>query len=891
MSVDVLDRLTAHKSALDAFGIGSLSELPPMEIGGRVLVSPSGLTSPRIGSLYGADGRVRASHVPDSSQPSGWREVRDLPVRQLRAEAPGRQLSLTSSYWAAREIRLLPGTTVVLPHPLAHLTVLTERMVVGPDVTFTWQRPDLPTPGDLPPPRRRPDRPAQAPDGTWGLDGERGADGRPGSRGHDGGAAPQLELWALELVGTPAFDVRGQDGGQGGRGQDGGIGGRGARGRPSRSTYVDCREGPGFGGRGGDGGRGGPGGTGGNGGGGGEVRLYLPAEVLSEFTAGGFLVLEAGGAGGPGGRPGSGGGWGLGGDPGEARGRCRPDPDRRGHPGHPGGPGDTGPSGHPGAARHRAVRLSSVDTAEFRKKLTAPAVVGLEPRTVRVGDSVTLTGQRLQDDDELLINGEVTAHESFGDSMLRFTVPLTWGGNAQVRIRQVDGTLSNPDNLLVLPTLDRAQPAERVVPGSRVVLTGTGFAVQARVTGNGQDMPDAVVTAPDRLEVTVVRPFEVVRNAIAEEVRLSVVLPTGQGSNALSVALDTYRVAVVGDSVAWGQGLEDHERASQVVGQRLEAADAAGRGVYVHSRAHSGAVIGVGNATVLPPVHGEVPTAFPTVLQQVEAFDGEDERGVDLVLLSAGINDIDFRAIISPLTDRDDLLARIDRHCREDMGVLLARTMERFGHAKIIVTGYFPFLSKDSNLGLVEPLLAAMGMFTGQGLLTSALLWERLDTVLEHCWLFYERSSQALQQAVDAANAQLSASGTARRVAFANPAFAPANAALAPSSWLFGVSFLNGPAGLLPAPADSPSVSRPRAVVCEQVGEGRTNVWVCKLASAGHPNVQGAQQYALAILEALDRLAAPDGEPSSPTTPPPTPQVVQQRVAPQGAGRSAPGDG
>ena len=44
----------------------------------------------------------------------------------------------------------------------------------------------------------------------------------------------------------------------------------------------------------------------------------------------------------------------------------------------------------------------------------------------------------------------------------------------------------------------------------------------------------------------------------------------------------------------------------------------------------------------------------------------------------------------------------------------------------------------------------------------------------------------------------------------------------------------------------------PRAVACELVGDGRTDVRLCKLASAGHPNPQGAQQYALAVLAALD---------------------------------------
>jgi len=68
--------------------------------------------------------------------------------------------------------------------------------------------------------------------------------------------------------------------------------------------------------------------------------------------------------------------------------------------------------------------------------------------------------------------------------------------------------------------------------------------------------------------------------------------------------------------------------------------------------AHSGAVIGVDSGAPAGSCDGEVPTAFPTILQQCEA--AADTR-VNLVILNSGINDIDIRYILNPLRLRSRL--------------------------------------------------------------------------------------------------------------------------------------------------------------------------------------------------------------------------------------------
>jgi len=62
--------------------------------------------------------------------------------------------------------------------------------------------------------------------------------------------------------------------------------------------------------------------------------------------------------------------------------------------------------------------------------------------------------------------------------------------------------------------------------------------------------------------------------------------------------------------------------------------------------AHSGAVIGVDSGAPAGSCDGEVPTAFPTILQQCEAA---PDTSVNLVILNGGINDIDIRYILNPL--------------------------------------------------------------------------------------------------------------------------------------------------------------------------------------------------------------------------------------------------
>jgi lysophospholipase L1-like esterase len=249
--------------------------------------------------------------------------------------------------------------------------------------------------------------------------------------------------------------------------------------------------------------------------------------------------------------------------------------------------------------------------------------------------------------------------------------------------------------------------------------------------------------------------------------------------------------------------------------------------------AHSGAVIGVDSGSPAGSCDGEVPTAFPTILQQCAAA---PDTSVNLVTLNGGINDIDIRYILNPFTEQDDLADTTRRFCGKDMGVLLDRALIRFPAARIVVTSYYPILSPASHVGGLDDFMLTIGMPIGPltRLIDDTIIYER---IVSNCELFFTESTKALQGAIHAANAR--APG---RVGFAAPPFTEDNAALAPQAWLFGINDDLSP--------EDP-VAATRRVSCDKCTRDFLRREQCYRASCGHPNATGAQQFATAILAAL----------------------------------------
>jgi hypothetical protein len=180
---------------------------------------------------------------------------------------------------------------------------------------------------------------------------------------------------------------------------------------------------------------------------------------------------------------------------------------------------------------------------------------------------------------------------------------------------------------------------------------------------------------------------------------------------------------------------------------------------------------------------------------------------------------------------------------------LLRDAVGTFGKdTKFVVTGYQLMVSWASDTALLTYFVLALGVALGSingaivaGVLTTFGKW----WVVTNCGAFYSEANKQLQLAVDDVNAEL---GGTPRVFFALPPFTDANAALAPDSWIWGIT-VDPVKGVVPDDA----VQATRATACTLAASVRPGLDVarCKIASLGHPNPTGAQKYADAIAQFL----------------------------------------
>ncbi len=366
---------------------------------------------------------------------------------------------------------------------------------------------------------------------------------------------------------------------------------------------------------------------------------------------------------------------------------------------------------------------------------------------------------------------------------------------------------------------------------------------------------------------------------------------------------DIATMVAIGDSAMWGQGLRhDRKYAAQVFralsgGERLPERNV---------KAHSGAIIGVaqGGPSLRSDYRAEAvrtgveqdlgsvgtrtgrhekPYGGLTILQQLDrlpydyfghdppaerdlrtaadrAYDRVDD--VDLVLLDGGINDVGTRAVVTPWADHHDIDVATRRHCYDHLKYLIERTRRKFPTALVVVTGYFPFLTDESDLMLTEVTLALALVF-GLPVGVAAGLVGELGRAfaVQNVLFFNRRQRHYVRKAVAEADRELDGPG----VLFASPGFGPENSTNADRAWLW------------PAPSmGHPAVGDERHAVCHGgenhddgtfedlldgiegflgtvgLGDGDDAFLehlMCKYAASFHPNPDGADAYARAILD------------------------------------------
>lgn len=295
----------------------------------------------------------------------------------------------------------------------------------------------------------------------------------------------------------------------------------------------------------------------------------------------------------------------------------------------------------------------------------------------------------------------------------------------------------------------------------------------------------------------------------------------------------------MGDSVIWGQGLQEWNKFDSLVCDQLSYRPEYA-GLTLVRLAHSGAIIRPERDQTGRAAPGEVPWPFPTVIQQFESYDG-DPDAVRVVLLNGGINDVSLQVIANPLTTPGDLSDLIQRYCRQGMVDLLESVAAKFSNpaCRIIVTGYYQILSDASDPAPTVAYLELLGITEASRLLGTATGFSDL-VALSH--LFWQGSDAALSNAVDQVNPAFG-----NRITFVRSGFTEENSLFQDSSLLWVFS------GTPPFFVDAADDFRDfRAQVCSNFyPDGSVDCLECRFASVGHPTAGGAIKYYEQIMQAF----------------------------------------
>ena len=328
-----------------------------------------------------------------------------------------------------------------------------------------------------------------------------------------------------------------------------------------------------------------------------------------------------------------------------------------------------------------------------------------------------------------------------------------------------------------------------------------------------------------------------------------------------------FEFLVVGDSLIWGQGLEEKDKIfTQVANWLRDGALGRARRVDVKVKAHSGSTLkfheneadayrraGRDETFYYKP---EVNVSFPSTWKQIEVAASEykaaGKPGADLIILSGCITDITVAKVLDPKGDDDLLRRQAKKYCHDDMLDLLEHAARLHPETAIAVVGYFPMISPKSNgVRLFNGWLEARStprLF--KGLLNNALMrklyFQKIgDKAIGRSRLWYEESTKNLQAAVDDFNRKYERP----RAVFVRSPLTEENSVEAPNTLLFKM----GKNGI----PEDPVFPERKADCDAALPELKRSTGLeyplrfCEVAGVGHPNRAGARSYADAVISAL----------------------------------------
>ena len=285
---------------------------------------------------------------------------------------------------------------------------------------------------------------------------------------------------------------------------------------------------------------------------------------------------------------------------------------------------------------------------------------------------------------------------------------------------------------------------------------------------------------------------------------------------------------VIGDSVVWGQGLAFEHKTASILATHL--------GVEMEMLAHSGAKIGIRDSYTVTMPSAEVPCFFPTILQQLQEFNG-DPASVQWVLMNGGINDVEIQRVFNPMIPQYELELHIRNYCGRDLLAILQQATQKFPNARTLLLGYYPALSHQSRAEGVESLYSLVHGVRFAPLFHADLFRNQL---VEHCLRFWKLSTGLFRSAVAHVNRETGS----QRAIFVDSGLEEANAAYAPQSLLWECESDD------PDRAPDEAVAE-RRIAYELVGAGDLQKNQVLLSAVGHPNIAGAARMAEQCVKAI----------------------------------------
>ena len=168
---------------------------------------------------------------------------------------------------------------------------------------------------------------------------------------------------------------------------------------------------------------------------------------------------------------------------------------------------------------------------------------------------------------------------------------------------------------------------------------------------------------------------------------------------------EVFNMVVIGDSIAWGNGLNKKNKYPYLVADWLQ--EKLNRPVEVTVYAHSGATIAGESGKSIDP---NLNSGSPTLMDQASNIKNKDD--VDLILVSGGINDVGVQNILDANTPVETIKT-LSGSIRGPMTNLLAYLLDETD-AKIIVTGYYPLITEESKVEIQDRAVAGLLALTSE---------------------------------------------------------------------------------------------------------------------------------------------------------------------------------